>query len=398
MDDLRMLRKAGFNFILTAPPNLMAASRFPERNRLLHLKEANMEIGIVGLPNVGKSTLFNALTKAGAASSNYPFTTIDPNVGIASVPDKRLDALFELFKPPKKVASYIKFVDIAGLMKGASKGEGLGNKFLANIREVDAIVQVVRVFKDPDVVHVLGEVDPVRDIEVIETELMLADMETVDKALEKNQRDLKARTKDAEEKKVRLEAIKKLLAAGRPASEAGCTLEEVRDFNLLTVKPVFFVANTSEQPDQAVLGKLRDFIKARGAILVEISAKIESEIIELPEEEKAIFLKDLGEDYTGLEKMALAGYKLLDLISFFTAGSEDEVRAWSLKRGLKAPQAAGRIHTDFEKGFIRAEVYAFDDIMKYKDEKTLKEKGLIRSEGKEYVMKDGDICFFKFNV
>jgi GTP-binding protein YchF len=259
-------------------------------------------------------------------------------------------------------------------------------------------VQVVRVFKDPDVVHVLGEVDPIRDIEVIETELLLADMETIDKALEKNQRDLKARTKDAEEKKVRLEKIKALLADGKPAREAGYTLEEVRDFNLLTVKPVFFVANTSEQPDQAVVGKLREFIKARGAILVEISAKIESEIIELPEEEKAVFLKDLGEDYTGLEKMAIAGYKLLDQISFFTAGSEDEVRAWNLKRGLKAPQAAGRIHTDFEKGFIRAEVYSFDDIMKHREEKVLREKGLIRSEGKEYVMKDGDICFFKFNV
>ena len=357
-----------------------------------------MEIGIVGLPNVGKSTLFNALTKAGAASSNYPFTTIDPNVGVASVPDKRLDALFDLFKPPKKVPSFIKFVDIAGLVKGASKGEGLGNKFLANIREVDAIVQVVRVFKNPDVVHVLGEVEPIRDIEVIETELLLADMETVDKALEKNQRDLKARTKDAEEKKGRLEKIKGLLADGKPAREAGYTIEEVRDFNLLTVKPVFFVANTSEQPDPEVLGKLRDFIKARGAILVEISAKIESEISELPDEEKAVFMKDLGEDYTGLEKMALAGYQLLDQISFFTAGSEDEVRAWSLKRGLKAPQAAGRIHTDFEKGFIRAEVYSFDDIMKYREEKLLKEKGLIRSEGKEYVMKDGDICFFKFNV
>ncbi|MDP2866448.1 MAG: redox-regulated ATPase YchF [Elusimicrobiota bacterium] len=357
-----------------------------------------MEIGIVGLPNVGKSTLFNALTKAGAASSNYPFTTINPNIGVASVPDKRLDALFDLFKPPKKVPSFIKFVDIAGLVKGASKGEGLGNKFLANIREVDAIVQVVRVFKNPDVVHVLGEVEPVRDIEVIETELLLADMETVDKALEKNQRDLKAKTKDAEEKKVRLEKIKGLLADGKPARDAGYTIEEVRDFNLLTVKPVFFVANTSEQPDKEVLAKLREYISARGAILVEISAKIESEISELPDEEKAMFMKDLGEDYTGLEKMALAGYRLLEQISFFTAGSEDEVRAWNLRRGLKAPQAAGRIHTDFEKGFIRAEVYSFDDIMKYKDEKTLKEKGLIRSEGKEYVMKDGDICFFKFNV
>jgi len=361
-------------------------------------EDKHMEIGIVGLPNVGKSTLFNALTKAGAASSNYPFTTIDPNVGVASVPDKRLDALFDLFKPPKKVPSYIKFVDIAGLVKGASKGEGLGNKFLANIREVDAIVQVVRVFKNPDVVHVLGEVDPIRDIEVIETELMLADMETVDKAMEKNQRDLKARTKDAEEKKVRLENIKKLLADGKPARAAGYAIDEVRDFNLLTVKPVFFVANTSEQPDKEVLAKLREYIKARSAILVEISAKIESEISELPDEEKAVFMKDLGEEYTGLEKMALAGYQLLDQISFFTAGSEDEVRAWSLNRGLKAPQAAGRIHTDFEKGFIRADIYSFADIMQYKTEKALREKGLIRSEGKEYVMKDGDICFFKFNV
>jgi GTP-binding protein YchF len=357
-----------------------------------------MEIGIVGLPNVGKSTLFNALTRAGAASSNYPFTTIDPNIGVVPVPDKRLDALFDLFKPPKKVPSFIKFVDIAGLVKGASKGEGLGNKFLANIREVDAIVQVVRVFENPDVVHVLGEVEPIRDIEVIETELLLADLEAVDKMLEKNQSNLRSGSKEAKERQEKLETIKKLLEDGKPAREAGYSIDEIRDFNLLTVKPVFFVANTSETPNQEVLGKLREFIKARGSILVEISAKIESEIIELPDEEKAIFLKDLGEDYTGLEKMALAGYQLLDLISFFTAGSEDEVRAWSLKRGLKAPQGAGRIHTDFEKGFIRAEVYSFEDIMKYKEEKALKEKGLIRSEGKEYVMKDGDICFFKFNV
>ncbi|HAF96248.1 MAG: redox-regulated ATPase YchF [Elusimicrobia bacterium GWC2_51_8] len=357
-----------------------------------------MEIGIVGLPNVGKSTLFNALTKAGAASSNYPFTTIDPNVGVVPIPDKRLDALFEIFKPPKKVASYIKFVDIAGLMKGASQGEGLGNKFLANIREVDAIVQVVRVFDNPDVVHVLGEVDPIRDIEVIETELMLADLEAVDKMIDKNSGNLRSGSKDAKERQEKLDKIKKLLAGGKPAKDAGYTIEEVRDFNLLTVKPVFFVANTSETPNSAVQAKLRDFIKSRGAILVEISAKIESELIELPDEEKAAFMKDLGEEYTGLEKMIIAGQKLLNLIAFFTVGSEDEVRAWSLRRGLKAPQAAGRIHTDFEKGFIRAEVYSFDDLVKYRDEKILKEKGLIRSEGKEYVMKDGDICFFKFNV
>lgn len=357
-----------------------------------------MEIGIVGLPNVGKSTLFNALTKAGAASSNYPFTTIDPNVGVVPVPDKRLDALFEIFKPPKKVPSYIKFVDIAGLVRGASKGEGLGNKFLANIREVDAIVQVVRVFDSPDVVHVLGEVDPIRDIEVIETELMLADLEAVDKMLEKNTGAVRSGDKEAKNRQERLEAIKKLLAEGKPARDAGYTAAEVRDFNLLTVKPVFFAANTSEAPNDAVLARLRDFAKTRGAILVEISAKIESEIVELPDEERAVFLKDLGEEYTGLEKMILAGQKLLDLISFFTAGSEDEVRAWNLRRGLKAPQAAGRIHTDFEKGFIRADIYSFEDIVKHRDERTLREKGLIRSEGKEYVMRDGDICFFKFNV
>jgi GTP-binding protein YchF len=357
-----------------------------------------MEIGIVGLPNVGKSTLFNALTRAGAASSNYPFTTIDPNVGVVPIPDKRLDALFELFKPPKKVPSYIKFVDIAGLVKGASKGEGLGNKFLANIREVDAIVQVVRVFDDPDVVHVLGNVDPVRDIEVIETELILADLESVDKMIEKNSGNARTGLKAAKEKQEKLENIKKLLEAGKTARESGYTEEETHDFNLLTTKPVFYVANTSETPNTEVLEKLRAFIKARGAILVEISAKIESEIIELPDEEKAVFLKDLGEEYTGLEKMILAGQKLLNLISFFTAGSEDEVRSWNLRKGLKAPQAAGKIHTDFEKGFIRADVYSFDDIMKYRDEKTLREKGLIRSEGKDYVVRDGDVCFFKFNV
>jgi len=357
-----------------------------------------MEIGIVGLPNVGKSTLFNALTKAGAASSNYPFTTIDPNIGVVPIPDKRLDALFGLFKPPKKVPAYIKFVDIAGLVKGASKGEGLGNKFLANIREVDAVVQVVRVFEDPDVVHVLGEIDPVRDIEVVETELMLADLEAVDKMIDKNMGDMRTGRKEAKEKFEKLSVIKKLLEDGKPAREAGFTFEETRDFNLLTTKPVFYVANTSEKPDAGNLEKLRAFVKKRGATLVEISAKIESELIELPDDERVVFLKDMGEEYTGLEKMVLAGQKLLHLISFFTAGSEDEVRAWNITEGMKAPQAAGRIHSDFERGFIRADVYSFDDIMKYKDEKTLREKGLIRSEGKDYTVKDGDVCFFKFNV
>lgn len=357
-----------------------------------------MEIGIVGLPNVGKSTLFNALTKAGAASSNYPFTTIDPNVGVVPIPDKRLDGLFNLFKPPKKVPSYIKFVDIAGLVKGASKGEGLGNKFLANIREVDAIVQVVRVFDDPDVVHVLGEIDPVRDIEVIETELILADIEAVDRMLERNGGAARTGVKAAKEKQERLETIKKVLNEGRPARDAGFTEEETYDFNLLTTKPVFYAANTNEKPNMEKLQKLRDFIKNKNAILVEISAKIESEIAELPEDEKAMFLKDLGEEYSGLDKMVLAGQKLLNLISFFTAGSEDEVRSWNLQKGLKAPQAAGKIHSDFERGFIRADVYSYEDIIKYGSEKALREKGLIRSEGKDYIVQDGDICFFKFNV
>jgi len=357
-----------------------------------------MEIGIVGLPNVGKSTLFNALTKAHAASSNYPFTTIEPNVGVVSIPDRRLDVLHEIFKPPKKTPSCIKFVDIAGLVKGASKGEGLGNKFLANIREVDAIVQVVRAFADPDVIHVLGEIDPVRDIEIIETELMLADLEAVDKMIDKNSGAARTGNKEAKEKMEKLEKLRALLAAGKPASEAGYAREEIRDFNLLTGKPVLYAANTAEKPDTAVIGKLKAFAENRKAGLVQISAKIESELIELPEDEKAVFLKDMGEQYTGLEKIIRASTGLLKLVSFFTAGSEDEVRSWTVSEGTKAPQAAGRIHSDIERGFIRAEVYSFADIEKYREEKILRERGLIRSEGREYVIRDGDVCFFKFNV
>ena len=357
-----------------------------------------MEIGIVGLPNVGKSTLFNALTDAGAASSNYPFTTIDPNVGVVSVPDRRLDILFDIFKPPKKTYSYIKFVDIAGLVKGASKGEGLGNKFLANIREVDAIIQVVRCFRDPDVVHVLGDVDPIRDIEVIELELILSDLESVNKMIDKNLGAARSGDKEAKQKLEKLEILKKTLSDGKMAILSGLKIDEMKEFNLLTSKPMLYVANTNENPDEEILKKLYDYASKKNIEVIKISAKIESEIVKLPENERKEFLKDIGEEYSGLEKIIIAGTKLLDLITFFTVGSTDEVRAWSIKRGTKAPQAAGKIHSDFERGFIRAEVYSFDDIAKYRDEKILREKGLIRLEGKDYEIKDGDICFFRSNV
>lgn len=357
-----------------------------------------MEIGIVGLPNVGKSTLFNALTNAGAQSSNYPFTTIDPNVAVSPIPDRRLDVLFDIFKPPKKTNAFIKFVDIAGLVKGASKGEGLGNKFLANIREVDAIVHVVRCFKDSDVVHVFGDVDPVRDIEVIELELIMADLQSVEKIMDKYSGAAKSGNKEAREKIEKLDIIKKTLENSKMAVESGLKPEEMKEFNLLTSKPVLFVANTDETADESIIKKLEEYISKRNSRLIKISAKIESEIVKLPEEERKEFLKEIGEQYSGLEKIIRASTEMLDLISFFTAGSETEVRAWTVKRGTKAPQAAGKIHSDFERGFIKAEIYSFEDIEKYRDEKILREKGLIRLEGKDYVIKDGDICFFKFNV
>ncbi|MBT3392687.1 MAG: redox-regulated ATPase YchF [Elusimicrobiaceae bacterium] len=357
-----------------------------------------MQVGIVGLPNVGKSSLFNALTKAGAQSSNYPFTTIDPNVGMVAVPDKRLDRLFEIFNPPKKTASLIKFVDIAGLVKGASKGEGLGNKFLANIREVDVIVHVIRMFEDENVTHVMNTVDPVRDAEIIETELMLSDLETAGKMIEKQESLCKTGSK---EDKARLEVLKKIkqvLEDGKPASVLDLSNEEKTDLHFLTLKPILYVGNNAEKSNKEYADKLQAYAKSKNAEFVDICIKLEEEIADLDDDEKHLFLAELGSDYTGLEKIVLASKKLLGLATFFTAGEDTEVRSWIFEAGSLAPVAAGKIHTDIERGFIRAEIYNFEDIDKYESEKVIKEKGLMKSEGKDYIMKDGDICFFKFNV
>jgi GTP-binding protein YchF len=359
--------------------------------------------GIVGLPNVGKSTIFNALTSAGAQASNYPFTTIDPNVGVVDMPDERLDKLAGIYKPKKVTPTIMEFVDIAGLVKGAAQGEGLGNKFLANIREVDAIAHVVRCFEDPNVVHVAGKVDPRSDIEVIEAELMLADLDAIEKRLFKAEKMTRTGDKKAVEELDFMKRLKDMLSKGEPLRRAVHSEEEtvwLKSYSLLSAKPVLYVANVAEnmvdKPNPHV-DAVKKIAAEEGAKVVVISGQVEGEIAQLPKEERTEYLAGMGLKESGLDRMIRAGYELLGLITYLTAG-EKEVRAWTIAKGTKAPQAAGKIHTDFEKGFIRAEVFHYDDLIKLKTEQAVKAAGLLRSEGKEYVVKDGDIMLFRFNV
>lgn len=365
-----------------------------------------MKLGIVGLPNVGKSTLFNAITQAGAESANYPFCTIEPNIGVVSVPDERLDHLAQMYKSKKKVETAIEFYDIAGLVKGASKGEGLGNKFLSHIREVEAIVHVVRAFEDPNVVHVDGKVDPIRDIETINLELILADMEVLEKRMDKAQRQVRSGDKQAKIEYDLMERIRVQLENEKPARTLEFTPEEeeiVRQFFLITSKKILYVANISEEDlqqgtlENEMVKQIRDYARKEEAGVIVICAKLEEDMAGLSDEEKHEMLAEYGLKQTGLDQLVKESYDLLGLMSFLTAGPT-ESRAWTIKKGTKAPQAAGKIHSDIERGFIRAEIVSYADLMACGSEAAAKEKGLFRLEGKEYIMRDGDVVNFRFNV
>lgn len=367
---------------------------------------SNLEVGIVGLPNVGKSTLFNAITKAGAEAANFPFCTIEPNVGVVAVPDPRLGVLHELYQSKKTTPASVRFVDIAGLVKGASKGEGLGNKFLEHIRQVDAVAHVVRCFEDADITHVEGGIDPLRDIDIIQTELCLADLEVIEKRIMRLAKIAKSGNQEAKVEDGILRRIKASLDAGCPARQVALTDDEramIREMNLLTLKPTLYVANVAEDEvatafdENPFVQKVREYAAKEGAQVVAIAAKVESEIAELDPEEAKAFLEDLGEEQSGLDRLIHAAFDLLGLQTFLTAGP-DECRAWTIVKGTTAPKAAGKIHTDFERGFIRAEIVGYEDLIAAGSVAAAREKGQVRVEGKDYVMQDGDVVNFRFNV